>query len=43
MRVNMYVTGLLMYYAGQIAHKLVDDLQAADMLLKVVMKYHLKK
>lgn len=27
MRVNMYVTGLLMYYAGQIAHKLVDDLR----------------
>lgn len=26
MCVNMYVTGLLMYYAGQIAHKLVDDL-----------------
>lgn len=26
MRVNMYVTGLLMYYAGQMAHKLVDDL-----------------
>ncbi|MBD5340287.1 MAG: hypothetical protein HDR94_01795 [Bacteroides sp.] len=24
--VNMYVTGLLMYYAGQIAHKLIDDL-----------------
>ena len=27
MCVNMYVTGLLMYYAGQIAHKLVDDLK----------------
>jgi hypothetical protein len=27
MCVNMYVTGLLMYYAGQIAHKLIDDLQ----------------
>jgi hypothetical protein len=27
MCVNMYVTGLLMYYAGQIAHKLVNDLQ----------------
>lgn len=26
MCVNMYVTGLLMFYAGQIAHKLVDDL-----------------
>lgn len=26
MCVNMYVTGLLMYYAGQIAHKLIDDL-----------------
>lgn len=26
MCVNMYVTGLLMYYAGQVAHKLVDDL-----------------
>ncbi len=27
MCVNMYVTGLLMFYAGQIAHKLVDDLK----------------
>lgn len=27
MCVNMYVTGLLMYYAGQIAHKLIDDLK----------------
>lgn len=27
MRVNMYVTGLLMFYAGQIAHKLIDDLK----------------
>jgi hypothetical protein len=27
MCVNMYVTGLLMYYAGQIAYKLVNDLQ----------------
>jgi hypothetical protein len=27
MCVNMYVTGLLMYYAGQIAHKLIDDLR----------------
>lgn len=26
MCVNMYVTGLLMFYAGQIAHKLIDDL-----------------
>ncbi|MDE6272040.1 MAG: hypothetical protein K2M31_03430 [Muribaculaceae bacterium] len=26
MCVNMYVTGLLMYYAGQVAHKLIDDL-----------------
>ncbi len=26
MCVNLYVTGLLMYYAGQIAHKLIDDL-----------------
>lgn len=26
MCVNMYVTGLLMFYAGQVAHKLVDDL-----------------
>jgi hypothetical protein len=26
MCVNMYVTGLLIYYAGQIAHKLIDDL-----------------
>lgn len=26
MCVNMYVTGLLMYYAGQMAHKLIDDL-----------------
>ena len=26
MCVNLYVTGLLMYYAGQIARKLVDDL-----------------
>lgn len=26
MVVNLYVTGLLMYYAGQLAHKLVDDL-----------------
>lgn len=24
--VNMFVTGLLMFYAGQLAHKLVDDL-----------------
>ena len=27
MCVNLYVTGLLMYYAGQIAHKLIDDLK----------------
>ena len=27
MCVNMYVTGLLMYYAGQVAHKLIDDLR----------------
>lgn len=27
MIVNMYVTGLLMFYAGQLAHKLVDDLK----------------
>lgn len=26
MCVNMYVTGLLMFYAGQVAHKLIDDL-----------------
>ena len=26
MCVNMYVTGLLMFYAGQLAHKLIDDL-----------------
>lgn len=26
MCVNLYVTGLLMFYAGQIAHKLIDDL-----------------
>lgn len=26
MCVNMYVTGLLMYYAGEIAHKIIDDL-----------------
>jgi len=26
MCVNLYVTGLLMYYAGQVAHKLIDDL-----------------
>ena len=24
--VNLYVTGLLMFYAGQVAHKLIDDL-----------------
>ncbi len=29
MGVNMYVTGLLMYYAGQVAHKLIDDLRLA--------------
>lgn len=26
MCVNMYVTGLLMFYAGEMAHKLIDDL-----------------
>lgn len=26
MCVNLYVTGLLMFYAGQVAHKLIDDL-----------------
>lgn len=30
MCVNMYVTGLLMYYAGQIAHKLIDDLNRTN-------------
>lgn len=30
MCVNMYVTGLLMFYAGQIANKLVDDLNHAS-------------
>lgn len=30
MCVNMYVTGLLMYYAGQIAHKLIDDLNRVE-------------
>lgn len=28
--VNMYVTGLLMYYAGQISRKLVNDLKNSD-------------
>lgn len=27
MCVNLYVTGLLMYYAGEVAHKLIDDLK----------------
>ena len=27
MVLNMYVTGLLMFYAGQLSHKLVDDLK----------------
>ncbi len=27
MCVNMYVTGLLMFYAGELAHKLIDDLK----------------
>lgn len=31
MWVNMYVTGLLMYYAGQVAAKLVDDLAHLDL------------
>ena len=30
MWVNMYVTGLLCFYAGQIAHKLVDDIAHTD-------------
>lgn len=30
MCVNLYVTGLLMFYAGQLAHKLVDDLNKAE-------------
>ncbi|MDE6741233.1 MAG: hypothetical protein K2J58_02760 [Muribaculaceae bacterium] len=30
MWVNMYVTGLLMYYAGQVAAKLIDDLMCLD-------------
>lgn len=30
MCVNMYVTGLLMFYAGQIAHKLIDDLNRTN-------------
>lgn len=30
MCVNMYVTGLLMFYAGQIANKLVDDLNKTN-------------
>lgn len=30
MCVNLYVTGLLMYYAGQIAHKLIDDLNRSE-------------
>lgn len=30
MCVNMYVTGLLMYYAGQVAHKLIDDLNRTN-------------
>ena len=30
MCVNMYVTGLLMYYAGQIARKLVNDLMHSE-------------
>ena len=28
--VNLYVTGLLAYYAGEMAHKLLDDLQHAS-------------
>lgn len=30
MWVNMYVTGLLLYYAGQVAHKLIDDIAHTD-------------
>ena len=30
MYVNMYVTGLLMYYAGQISRKLVEDIARTD-------------
>lgn len=30
MCVNLYVTGLLMFYAGQIAHKLIDDLNRTN-------------
>ncbi|MDE6078891.1 MAG: hypothetical protein K2G35_02375 [Duncaniella sp.] len=30
MCVNLYVTGLLMFYAGQLAHKLIDDLNRTN-------------
>lgn len=40
MYVNMYVTGLLMYYAGQISRKLVEDIARTDPAEKISQNPH---